>query len=358
MKPLTIRQVALTNFKNYQHAGFGFGERFNLVHGLNGTGKTNLLDSIYYSCVGKSYFTAMDTKVVYHGAPFFRIDTKVSREENHMVVIKVKPGESKEILLDGIGYERISDHLGFIPVVISAPRDIELITGSGQMRRKYLDHLLCQTDSKYLLALQSYNHLLQLRNATLKQQPSDLRRLIETYNVQMSIHARFIFESREQLQMELVPILQSAYEDLSGGREQISMTYETDLREQSFEILADKHWDSDKNLGRTHSGIHRDEFLFSINQMPAKDFGSQGQIKSVIFAMHLSKYKVLSRHSGFKPVLILDDIFDKLDEGRLKNLVDILMADDFGQVFLSDTDRKRIGSYLSSSWLHEIPMQT
>jgi DNA replication and repair protein RecF len=332
------------------------GERFNLVYGLNGTGKTNLLDSVYYLAVGKSYFTPFDHKVVRQGESFFRLEGSVAKDGSHALIIKVVPGDIKEIILNGMPREKIGEHLGFIPVVISAPRDIELVTGSGQSRRKYIDHLLCQLDPIYLQALQTYNYLLNLRNAALKQNVSDLPRLVDTYNVQMAKYADYIFAKRKWMQEEMVAMLETTYRRLAENREEISIAYSSSMHEHSFEVLADMHWESDKSTGRTQAGIHRDDFVLQINGMSARDYGSQGQIKSLIFAMHLSKYDLLLRTTGYKPVLILDDIFDKLDERRLNMLMETLSDDVFGQILLSDTSRSRVGNYISSPLLHEIAM--
>ena len=355
MKPLSIDEIKLTNFKNYREQNFRLGNRINLVYGLNGTGKTNLLDSIYYLSVGKSFFTAFDQKVVAYGEDFFRIEGNLTKgDSKHEIVIKVKPGESKTVILDGLPRNRVSDHLGFIPVVISAPKDIELVSGTGQSRRRYVDHLLCQIIPDYLKSLVTYNHLLAMRNAALKADFKDLRRMIMTYDEQISPHAHFIFEKRKWLQEEISPLLQANYKLLSDDRENVSISYESKLNGMMFEFLADMNWESDRNLQRTNAGIHKDDFALSIKNMPAKDYASQGQIKSIIFALHLSKYKILASHSGYKPLLIFDDIFDKLDEHRLARLMEILVEPEFGQVYLSDTNRKRVGNFVTDSQLTEI----
>ena len=357
MKPLVIEKVSFINFKNYSDAQFHLGEKFNLIHGWNGTGKTNLLDGIYYLCVGKSYFTPHDQKVVKYNESFFRIEGEVRKgETNHKVIVKVKPGISKELSLDNQVMDRISSHLGFMPVVFSAPRDIDLIYGASISRRRYFDHLLCQIDQSYLQALVTYNHLLQMRNAALKAEYKDLRRMINTYDDQMAPLATLIFEKRKWLASVIEPMLQYTYAVLSEKREEVSLTYDSKLKDYSYDLLADMYWDADKNTMRSNAGIHKDDYNLRIKNMPAKEYGSQGQIKSLIFALHLSKYQVLSEQSGFKPVLILDDIFDKLDERRLIRLMEILTSDAYGQILLSDTSRKRVGDFLRSDQLNEIEM--
>src|SRR4030095_5516211 len=258
MKPLVIEEVSFLNFKNYSDARFRFGNKFNLIFGLNGTGKTNLLDGVYYLCVGKSYFTPHDQKIVRYNESFFRLEGDVMKDDTrHKVVIKVKPGFLKELSLDGATMDRISHHLGFLPVVFSAPRDIDLIYGSGISRRRYIDHLLCQIDQSYLQALVSYNHLLQMRNAVLKQSPQDMRRLIATYDDQMSPLAKIILEKRKWLANLIEPLLHSTYRTLSENRENVNFIYDSGLKTYPYEVLADMHWESDKNTMRTNAGIHK-----------------------------------------------------------------------------------------------------
>lgn len=357
MKPLSIKEITLTNFKNYSHSTFHLGERFNLAFGLNGTGKTNLLDSIYYLAVGKSYFTPQDQKVVRYGEHFFRLEGKVDRaDDRHSIVMKVIPGVSKELSVDESVLGKVSDHLGFVPVVISAPKDIDLVVGSSQSRRKYIDHLLCQVDRQYLASLVTYNHLLQMRTSALKQDYHDIKRIVQTFDSQIAPHAGYIFKRRDLLQNEIAPLMIMYYNMLSGQRENVSLVYESQLKDRSYEVLADMHWDADKNLRRSNAGIHKDDIVLSVKGMPAKDYASQGQIKSLIFALHLSKFELLSRFCGYKPVLIFDDIFDKLDENRLARLMEILMNENFGQIFLSDTNRHCVASFVSPSELREIFM--
>lgn len=355
MQPMLFKEVSFINFKNYTEAQFHFGPKFNLIHGLNGTGKTNLLDSIYYLCVGKSYFNPHDQKVVRYNESFFRLEGNITRDESsHKIIIKVKPGLLKELIVDGVVRERISDHLGFMPVVFSAPRDADLVFGPGISRRKYIDHLLCQLDHTYLKALVSYNHLLQMRNAALKAGFNDLKRMINTYDEQIAPLATLIFEKRKWLASRIEPLLQQAYLTLSENRETVSFRYSSGLSSYPYEVLADMNWESDKNTARTNTGIHRDDYMLSIKEMPAKDYGSQGQIKSLIFALHLSKYQILCVETGTQPILILDDVFDKLDENRLARLMEILALTDYGQIFLSHTTGKRVSDFISKNALHEI----
>jgi DNA replication and repair protein RecF len=358
MTPLSVDTLALTHFKNYSFAKFQFGQGFNLIYGLNGTGKTNLLDAIYYLCVGKSFFTPFDIKVVQTGKASFRLEAAITKgQEKHGIIMKVLPGEKKEILIDGVAAERVSDHLGFIPVVISAPKDIDLVSASSTYRRRYIDHLLCQISREYLNALVTYNHLLQMRNAALKNDLRDLRRIVQTYDDQMLPLNNMIFEKRKWLLEIMIPLLQENYSKLSDNREIVNAHYQSGLHQSDYIKLVDQNWEMDKKLRRSHSGIHRDDISFTVKDLPAKEYGSQGQIKSFIFSLHLSKYEVLRKESGYKPLLILDDIFDKLDESRLNRLMEILIYEEYGQVFLSDTSRKRVGNFVPAHLLSEIHME-
>ena len=357
MKSLVIRKLALTNFKNYIEGTYLFGNKFNTISGLNGIGKTNLLDALYYLCVGKSYFTPHDQKVVRKEEHFFRLESEIQKGgEEHKLIIKVKPGSVKEIVLDHVVVPRISEHLGFLPVVFSAPKDIDLVFGSSTSRRRYIDHLLCQVDKDYLKSLSVYNHLLEMRNAALKQGFPDLAGVISTYDDQIAPHAAYIFEKRKWVTAQFAPLLRQTYRTLAEDREDIDVHYESALQQYPYAVLVDQAWEADKNTGRSTTGIHRDDFQLSIKKMSAKDHGSQGQIKSLIFALHLTKYKTLLQETGVQPILILDDIFDKLDDRRLHRLIEILSQDDYGQIFISDTSSSRVNSLLPATLVHSIEM--
>jgi DNA replication and repair protein RecF len=355
MKPLALRQVTLTNFRNYTSAQFSFGNKFNLVSGLNGLGKTSLLDAVYYLSVGKSYFTPYDQKVVRHGESFFRLEgTLLRADQTHQLVIKVKPGSTKDILVDNQAVNKVSEHLGFIPIVFSAPRDVELISGTSQARRRYLDHLLCQIDPAYLSALVEYNYLLQLRNAALKNGFADVHRVIRTYDEKMLPSAQLVFEKRKWLTAMLEPMLQKAYAILSENRESIQFNYESQLHDFPYDVVTDRSWETDKMTTRSNAGIHKDDFQLKISHLPAREYASQGQIKSLIFSLHLCKYELLRDQKGIFPILILDDVFDKLDDRRMSRLMEILHTPEFGQVFISDTNRNRLNAEMKTSSYAEI----
>lgn len=356
MNSIWLESIKITRFRNYLENNFDFGSRVNLVTGLNGLGKTNLLDAVYYLCMGKSYIQSLDQRNVKQNEEFFRLDGNFHRaNEKERIEMMVRPGLSKEIRNQGIPYNKLSDHVGFAPVVFSAPRDHELVTGTSQIRRRYLDHLICQLDPLYLSSLVRYNQLLSLRNAALKQGFDGLMTILETYDEQMSGPAQYIFQKRVEMIERLQTLIVDVYDKLSGGDEGIKIEYESDLLNSNYVSLAIQARKNDVINKRSSVGIHRDDFNLYIKNMSAREYASQGQIKSLIFSLHLSKYILLRDNSGFLPVLILDDIFDKLDQERLRRLLAIVLKDDFGQIFISDTNHDRIPALIDGQ-IHQIQL--
>lgn len=350
MNSIWLKSIKINRFKNYLESGFDFGPKINLVTGLNGLGKTNLLDAVYYLCMGKSYIQSLDQRNVRKEEEFFRLDGLFHRMgKDERIEILVRPGISKEIRHQGIPLQKLSDYVGFAPVVFSAPKDYELISGTSQVRRRYLDHLICQLDPQYMASLIKYNQILSLRNAALKQGFSGLMTMLETYDEQMDGPANYIVRSRTEMISKLQEWIKDIYHTLTNGTESVEIEYESELKDKRYIDLASKSRRTDVMTQRSSTGVHRDDFLLSIKNMPAREYGSQGQIKSLIFSLHISKYILLREKSGLLPVFILDDIFDKLDAERLKRLLSIVIQPDFGQIFISDTSHDRIPSLLEGS---------
>lgn len=312
-------------------------------------GKTNLLDAIYYLCMGKSYFATRDQYIVQHEQDFFRlVGVFLQEEKKDQVVVKVEPRKRKELELNGKRYDRLIDHVGRFPVVIVVPDDTQLIHEGSEERRRFLDNTLSQLDTVYLGHLIQYNKVLKQRNALLKQRsghslPEDL---LAVYDEQLSRPAQYIYERRMAFVEAFIPPFQHAHGAICGGHEVVSLRYRSHLEEKPLkEILAECR-EKDRILERTTQGIHRDELVFKLGGHPLKRLGSQGQLKSFVLALKLAQYRFLQAERQLSPILLLDDIFDKLDPQRVEQLLAYILAEDFGQIFLSDTDEHRIRAVL------------
>jgi len=343
-----LQHIKLSNFKNYQQSNVNLNKKFNAFIGLNGMGKTNLLDSIYYLCMGKSYFTARDRDVVKFDEDFFRIEGRIIDESDsspHEIVAKVIPSKSKEIHYNKKKYSKLSEHIGFLPVVIITPGDVYNLLDTSEYRRKFLDSTLIQFDKEYLQKLLAYNRLLAQRNALLKQfaerQAWD-QKFLDVLNEKMEGPARFIYQRRKEEVDLLIPVFQEIYKRVSGSAENCHLSYSSMLERFEWMELLENNKDKDRILKRTSGGIHKDDIQFVINDKKLKTFASQGQLKSFVFSLKLAQYHFIKNKTGKKPILLLDDIFDKLDEARVKSLIDIISENDYGQIFLSDTSLERV----------------
>ena len=343
-----LQHIKLSQFKNYQQSSIALNEKFNAFIGLNGMGKTNLLDAIYYTCMGKSYFTASDRNVVLFEKEFFRIQAKIIEERNqevHEVVVKVIPSKSKEIQYDNKKYAKLSEHIGKLPVVIITPGDVYNLLDTSEFRRKFLDSTLIQFDEEYLHSLLVYNRLLAQRNALLKQfaerQAWD-QKLLDVLNDKMEGPANFIFKRRKEEVDLLTPVFQEIYQRVSGSAEKCFLSFSSSLEQIEWKSLLNNSKEKDRILKRTTAGIHKDDLNFYINDKKLKTFASQGQLKSFVFSIKLAQYHFIKNKTGKKPILLLDDVFDKLDAARVKSLIDIISEDEYGQIFLSDTSLERV----------------
>lgn len=343
----SIRAIKLYNFRNYRKLNANFIPEVNAFLGFNGSGKTNLQDAIHYLCLGKSYFSSGDRHIVHHGEEGFRVEGVFERlQRNHKVALKVRVGQSKELSLDAKKYEKLSDHLGFLPIVIIAPADIMLLLEGGEARRKLMDYSLTQIDRDYLHHLMSYNRLLKQRNALLKQfndrQYFD-KVLLDAITQKMIEPAHHIHKKRKAFCEKLSTKFEEKYKIISGDRELCKCQYRSDLDDASLDDLMNESLEKDSLMGRTRKGIHKDDIKFYIHDELLKPYASQGQLKSFILSIKLAQYDILRDHLGEdKPIVVLDDIFDKLDMNRVKALLELLSQDHFGQVFLSDTSTTRI----------------
>lgn len=342
---LTINKITLTQFKNYEKADFCFTKNVIGICGLNGKGKTNLLDAIYYSCFTKSYFSPSEILNSYFDTQGFRLETDFYRQQRKQVVVCIhRGGNKKELYLNEVPYEKFSKHIGFLPAVMIAPDDIGLITGGGDGRRKYIDTVLSQVDPEYLQHLITYNKILVQRNSLLKNYftQSDATSVLEILNQQLVLPANTIFKKRKKLLEQLLPFVIKFYNDIAANSETVTLQYTSQLHEKDIESLLINSLQKDLLLQRSTAGIHKDDLDFLLNGQVFRNIASQGQRKSLLFALKLAEYEIIKLNKGFSPILLLDDVFEKLDDNRMQNLLHWVCNENEGQVFITDTHRDRL----------------
>lgn len=345
-----LEQLILTHFKNYTYQSLTFSTRLNCFVGHNGMGKTNLLDAIYYLCMCKSHFGFNDRNAMQHGADFFRLEGHFQREEKkEKIVAKVIPRKRKEIERNDIKYNRLTDHIGLLPIVIVAPDDTLIAKEGSEERRRFLDNTLSQLDALYLKHLLTYNRILSQRNALLKQFYTEKRfdeALLRVFDEQMQVPAAYIVKARQQFSESFEPQLKEIYSVISSNQEAISCSYKSKILIENFADLLEEATEKDRILQRTTVGIHKDDLAFQIDEHSLKNFASQGQMKSFILALKLAQYEFLRMEKGVAPLLLLDDIFDKLDRTRVQSLIQLIIERDYGQTFITDTDEERLKKIL------------
>lgn len=343
---LRLNHIALTFYKNYQHANFHFPENVVGICGLNGVGKTNLLDAIYYCCFTKSYFSTTDYQNIGHGQEGFRLQAEFSRNGENNVVTCINRGlNKKEFRLNDVPYTKYSKHIGWLPVVMIAPDDIELITGSGETRRRFIDTVLSQVDPGYLQHLINYNKVLAQRNSLLKnfqQQGADAGLLLKVLDQQLLEPASKIYEKRKEFLEKLIPAVNGFYDLICSQSETITLEYLSQLHENDMQGLLNASLQNDLLLQRTGCGVHKDDIALRLNGNLFKQVASQGQRKSLLFALKLAEFEMIRLQKNFAPILLLDDVFEKLDDNRMKNLLNWVCSHANCQVFITDTHRERL----------------
>ncbi|MCB0516434.1 MAG: DNA replication and repair protein RecF [Chitinophagales bacterium] len=341
-----LKNISLHNFKNYLHYNTDFVAHFNLICGLNGVGKTNLLDAIYYLSFGKSAFVS-DNALAKWESSFFRVEGNFLRQDEPIeIVVKWVNNQRKEIIKNGLSYDRFSEHVGELPLSLIAPNDIDMVQGGGENRRKLMDMHLSQIEPDYLQALLRYNRALLQRNTMLKQYqdvPKVDLNLLQAYDFELHQQAHIIFEKRKTLSAEIVPLVNDFYAQLSQGREDIGIRYSSALTNRQLLDILVYNLPYDRQMARTTEGTHRDDWELELKGMSLKKFGSQGQQKSFVLALKLALAQYVSQKKGIKPLLLLDDIFDKLDNLRIEALIELVQAH-FSQVFITDTQPERLTS--------------
>ena len=343
-----IKNLKLFNFKNHSEKSFDFSPEINCFVGNNGAGKTNILDALHYLSMAKSFLGNLDAQNILHDSDFFAIEAEIQGEEKNDIIKVQLPKEGKKIIKkNDKTYERIADHIGFLPSVMISPYDANLISDGSESRRKFLDAMISQTDSDYLFALIQYQKTLQQRNALLKyfakNRTFDLDSL-EIYNEPLTKFGTQIFEKRQRFVASILPTIQHFYEIISKGNEKVTVIYESNLNEQNFEEILSENLEKDRVLTYTSRGIHKDDLRFEMNENLIKKFGSQGQQKSFLIALKLAQIKRIKDITNKNPILLLDDIFDKLDDNRVSQLIELVNQQNFGQIFITDTHRERTES--------------
>ncbi len=348
---LQLHSISLFQFKNYFHQQFPFTERIVGICGRNGMGKTNLLDAVHYLCFTKSYFTRQDSLSTQHGYKGFRLEGRFSlngKEEKAVCILR-ETGK-KEFSVNDAAYARFSAHIGRYPCVVIAPDDVQLIIGGSEERRKFIDTLLSQLDAQYLQHLIQYTKILQQRNSFLRAYNDgygsrDLS-VLDVLDEQLLKAGNFVFEKRKDFLLHFLPTVKTVYNDIARHYEPVSLVYESELLGNDFETLLQASRQKDLVIQRSSTGIHRDDLLFNMGQQTFKSIASQGQRKSLLFALKLAEMEVLKKEKGVSPILLLDDVFEKLDEERISNLLQNVCNDTESQIFITDTSCDRLQTQL------------
>src|SRR5215203_631981 len=345
---LQLHSISITQFKNYSNRSFQFNERIIGICGNNGVGKTNLLDAIHYLCFTKSYFTR-DMLNIQSGHQGFRVDAELElNNKKEKAVCILRETGKKEFSINDSAYEKFSEHIGRYPCVIIAPDDIQIITDGSEERRRFLDALLSQIDKDYLQHLINYNKILAQRNSLLKS-------FYETGNKNLSLLAvldeqlikpgKYIFEKRKQFLASFLPVVKKLYSEIGKQEEETELHYQSELNQCTFKELLHLNRQRDMAAQRTTGGVHRDDLVFNLNGQLFKNIASQGQRKSLLFALKVAEMDVLKENKGFPPLLLLDDVFEKLDEDRIANLLRRVCVENNGQIFITDTNKERLSQH-------------
>jgi len=336
-----LTRLSLINFKNYDQLDLNFSPKVNCFTGNNGIGKTNLLDAIYYLSFCKSHFSLSDIQNIKHNRDFFVIEGQYENgDKTENVFCGQKRNQPKQFKRNKKEYQRFTEHIGLIPLVMVSPSDTTLVTGGSDERRKYIDSVISQYDRPYLENLVKYNRILNQRNQLLKNfVKTGLvdREMLEIWTHQLLEPGMFIYRKRVDFIQKLLPIFQQYYQYISNQSEIVELIYESQLHETDFKTLLESNVDKDLSLEYTSCGIHKDDLVLRLENFPIKRIGSQGQQKTYLIALKMAQFDFMKDINGYKPILMLDDIFDKLDASRVEQILKLVADEHFGQIFITDT---------------------
>ncbi len=341
-----LKTLALVNFKNYTDASIELSADINVFIGENGAGKTNILDAVHFLSFCRSFLNPVDRQCIRLNEKFFLLQGTYFKDDKDIgITCSIKEGQKKTVKRNKKEYEKLADHIGRFPAVVISPYDTNLIIEGSETRRKFIDSIISQFDRNYLETLIRYNKVLKQRNALLKQF-QELRifdaESIEVWNIQLISLGEVIHKKRKDFLVDFIPIFQKFFNVIANHKEEIDISYKSQLEEESFAQALEKSTRKDNAVGYTTVGVHKDDLVFLIHDQPIKKFGSQGQQKSFLIALKLAQFEIVSNLLNTKPILLLDDVFDKLDHDRVSHLMQLISQHIFGQVFISDTDRDRI----------------
>lgn len=350
-----LKNLQLVNFKNHQESEMELIDGINCFVGKNGSGKTNILDAVHYLSLCKSYLNVIDRQNIMFDQGFFVVQGDWNKDDKNIHInCAIKAGTKKIVRRNKKAYEKLSDHIGEFPAVMISPYDRDLISEGSELRRKWMDGIISQFDRSYLHSIQKYAKVLLQRNALLKQMAEHRlfdAETIDVWNVQMIELGNVIHEKRNKFLTEFIPVFQKHYDSIGLESEEVHLSYRSQLSEGDFAELLKINERKDAYAKHSTVGTHRDDLIFEIKGHPVKKFGSQGQQKSFIIALRLAQYEWLKNHLNVRPVLLLDDIFDKLDQSRVEKLMSLVSDDFFGQVLVTDTDKERLEKTLESKSL-------
>jgi len=342
---MLVKSLELNNFKNHESRTFIFSPSINCFVGNNGVGKTNVLDALYYLSFGKSFLGNGDQGNILRSKDFFRIDALVSSKDREYTLKIQQAADSKKIIKrNDKSYNRISDHIGFLPSVVISPYDNSLISDSGESRRRFLDGMISQTDAEYLHNIIQYQKAISQRNALLKSFHKNKcfdSDSLDIYSQVLIKSGNIIFNKRKDFNCKFSPIVEKFYNLISEGAEKVDIFYKSDLIENDFQEILDRNIDKDRILTYTSNGIHKDDIVFSMNGFPLRKIGSQGQQKTFLISLKLAQMQMIKNITEKSPILLLDDIFDKLDDKRVSQLINLVNKENFGQIFITDTHKER-----------------